>query len=96
MFDTVLAIVRLQVKRDEESDLDSYVAIYTSEEADKFDYVGDEKVTVTIQPLAENDNDKKSFQFEAIREKAIGVLDSFEWLDDASKWSDSISFERID
>ena len=85
-----------KVKRDEESDLDSYVAIYTSEEADKFDYVGDEKVTVTIQPLAENDNDKQSFQFEAMREKAIGVLDSFEWLDDASKWSDSISFERID
>lgn len=85
-----------KVKRDEESDLDSYVAIYTSEEADKFDYVGDEKVTVTIQPLAENDTDKQSFQFEAIREKAIGVLDSFEWLDDASKWSDSISFERID
>lgn len=84
-----------EVKRKDETDLDTFSAVYKSEEADEYDYTGTETITVTIKPIKESELEPQVFRFSSKREKALEILDNFDWLDDASKWTDDIVFERV-
>jgi hypothetical protein len=84
-----------KVTRKDKKDLDSFYATYKSSAAKKYEFEGDEKVTVTVIPDQDHDLKPYVFKFEASRNKAAGFLDNWDWLDDASSWSDKIAFERV-
>lgn len=84
-----------EVERGDEADINTFSAIYTSEEAGKYSYKDGEIVVVTIKTLKDSELEPQVFDFSVKRDKAIGVLDNFEWLDNASKWTDDIEFERV-
>lgn len=84
-----------EVNREDETDIDTFTAIYKSDEAKKYDYTGKEEITITINPMKESEIQAQTFIFKTNREKVMNVLDNWNWLDDASKWTDSIEFERI-
>lgn len=85
-----------EVDRGEENDINTFMAVFKSEEAEKYNYLGDETVSVSITPMDGTDMKTEVFEFQAKREKALDILNEFQWLDDASKWTDSIEFERVD
>ena len=83
-----------EVKREKAGDITTYYAIYKSAEATKVTYSEGDAINIRINVREDCNIPTIHAAFKARSKKAFGWLDRFEWLDNASSFSDSIIFER--
>ena len=85
-----------KVERKDKKNFDSFLVTYKSGTAGKFGYEGGQTVTVTIIPWDGADVEPIIYKFNVERNKRLGVLDTWDWLDNASRWSDDLKFTRVE
>lgn len=83
-----------EVERGKNNDLAEFKVTYVSDSAKEAEYAGNECVTVKVITKSGMELEPIEASFNVIRDKRVSVLDNWDWLDEASDWSDVISFER--
>ena len=84
-----------EVNREVKDDFSTFVVTYESDLAEDYKYQDGDIVEVSIVPTLNTVTEPITCLFQAVREKAIGALGTWEWLDGISEWSDHFEFERI-
>ena len=84
-----------KVNRKKGKPVDTFTAFYKSKKATKEKYNGGETIEITITPSKSVDTQPLKFNYQVKKEKRVGFLDKWQWLDHASEWSDDIRFERV-
>ncbi len=85
-----------EVDRVDEHDFESFLVTFESEAADDYSFTGEEKVSIEITVWDNSTIPLITAEYQAHREKALDVLETWGWLDDVSSFTDDIEFERIE
>ena len=84
-----------RVERKGKNDSETFAAVYSSAVAKKHKYSGDEKINIEILPDSALEMEPIRIEMQAVRKKVVEFLNTWNWLDDASKWTDSIVFQKV-
>lgn len=84
-----------KVIRKKGASIDTFISEYNSKSMDKADFSDGDTIEITITQKDLSGLEPLTFEFKVSRSKKVSVLDNWNWLNNASSWTDTIVFERV-